>query len=49
MKINRKIFCERHRPLKLFREIEDIRNNTADEILTFCKLIERCEEIQEKL
>ena len=42
---NFKIFCEKHRPLKIVKEIEERDKQTIDEIHKFSKIIEKCQEI----
>jgi len=40
------IFCEKHRPLKIVKELEDRDRQTLEEIQNFCKVIEKCQEIE---
>ena len=41
-----KIFCEKHRPLKIVKEIEERDRQTIEEIQKFCKIIDKCMEIE---
>lgn len=43
-----KIFCEKHRPLKIVKEMEEKDRSTIDEIQKFCKVIEKSIEIDRK-
>jgi hypothetical protein len=43
-----RIFCEKHRPLKIVKEIEERDVATIEEIQRFCKIIDRCMEIDMK-
>ena len=40
-----RIFCEKHKPLKIVKEMEERDRQTVDEIQRFCKVIEKCMEI----
>ena len=40
-----RVFCEKHRPLKIVRELEEKDKSTLDEVVKFSKVIERCVEI----
>ena len=40
-----KMFCEKHRPLKIVKEMEERDQTTVDEVQKFCKVIEKCVEI----
>ena len=40
-----KLFCEKHRPLKIVKEMEERDKITIDEIQKFCKVIEKCMEV----
>jgi hypothetical protein len=40
-----KLFCEKHRPLKIVKEIAERDKQTIEEIHRFCKIIEKCKEI----
>jgi len=46
-KIHR-MFCEKHRPLKIVKEMEERDKQTIDEIQKFCKVIEKCLEVDRK-
>jgi hypothetical protein len=37
-----RIFCEKHRPLKFVKEMEERDKATVEEISRFCKIIEKC-------
>jgi bromodomain and PHD finger-containing protein 1 len=41
-----KIFCEKHRPLKIVKEIAERDRQTIEEIQKFCKIIDKCMEIE---
>lgn len=41
-----KMFCEKHRPLKIVKEMEERDRQTVDEIQRFCKIIDKCMEIE---
>ncbi len=43
-----KMFCEKHRPLKIVKEMEEKDKQTIDEIQKFCKVIEKCVELDQK-
>lgn len=43
-----KIFCEKHRPLKIVKEMEEKDKQTIEEIQKFCKVIEKSIEIDRK-
>lgn len=43
-----KMFCEKHRPLKVVKEMEEKDRQTIDEIQKFCKVIEKCVEVDKK-
>ena len=43
-----KVFCEKHRPLKIVKEMEEKDRSTIEEIQKFCKIIEKCQEIDLK-
>lgn len=40
-----KMYCKKHRPLKLMREIEQNRKKSLDEVYNFCKIVNRCTQI----
>jgi hypothetical protein len=40
-----KVFCEKHRPLKIVKEMEERDQQTIEEIQRFCKIIEKCMEL----
>ena len=40
-----KMFCEKHRPLKIVKEMEERDRQTLEEIQKFCKIIEKCMDI----
>lgn len=44
-----KIFCEKHRPLKIVKEIQERDTKILEEIFTFCKTIEKCQEIEKRV
>ena len=39
---NYRVFCEKHRPLKIVREMEDKDKQTLEEVQKFSKVIDRC-------
>jgi hypothetical protein len=39
------MFCEKHRPLKIVKEMEEKDRQANDEIHKFCKIIDRCMDI----
>lgn len=43
-----KIFCEKHRPLKIVKEMEEKDKQTIEEIQKFCKVIEKSVEIDRR-
>lgn len=43
-----KMFCEKHRPLKIVKEMEEKDKQTLDEIQRFCKVIDKCMEVDAK-
>ena len=43
-----KIFCEKHRPLKIVKEMEERDKQVIDDIQKFAKIIEKCMEIEKK-
>ena len=46
---NYRIFCEKHRPLKIVKELEDKDKQTVDEVYKFAKVVEKCNEIQHRV
>ena len=44
-----RVFCEKHRPLKIVKELEEKDRQTLDEINKFTKVIERCCEISSRV
>jgi len=42
-------FCDKHRPLKLRKDIEQSRKKSADDILSFCKVVDKCLTAIEKI
>ncbi len=43
-----KMFCEKHRPLKIVKEMEERDQQTIEEIQKFCKIIDKCMDIDYK-
>lgn len=43
-----RIFCDMHRPLRIMKEIEERDKQTLDEIFRYCKIIEKCIEIDKR-
>ncbi len=43
-----RMFCEKHRPLKIVKEIEERDRQTIEEIQKFCKIIDKCMEIDHR-
>jgi hypothetical protein len=43
-----RMFCEKHRPLKIVKEMEEKDKQTVDEIQRFCKIIEKCMDIDRR-
>jgi ribosomal protein S4E len=43
-----RMFCEKHRPLKIVKEMEEKDKLTIDEIFRFCKIIDKCMEVDQK-
>ncbi len=43
-----KIFCEKHRPLKIVKEMEEKDKQIIEEIQRYSKLIEKCIEIDKR-
>lgn len=39
---NYRVFCEKHRPLKIVREMEEKDKQTLEEVQKFSKVIDRC-------
>lgn len=44
-----KIFCEKHRPLKIVKEQEERDRQAVDEVMKFARVIEKCLEINERV
>ena len=44
-----KIFCEKHRPFKIVKELEERDRQTVDEVLKFAKVISKCTEISQRI
>ena len=42
-----RMFCEKHRPLKIVKEMEQKDKQTVEEVQKFCKVIEKCVEIDQ--
>ena len=42
------VFCEKHRPLKLRKAIEQMHKNLVDDVASFCKVVEKCRATAEK-
>lgn len=40
-----KMFCEKHKPLMIVKEMEERDRQTFEEIQKFCKIIEKCMDI----
>lgn len=40
-----RMFCEKHRPLKIVKEMEERDKQTIEEIQKFCKIIDKCMDI----
>lgn len=43
-----RMFCEKHRPLKIVKEMEEKDRLTIEEIQRFCKIIDKCLEIDQR-
>lgn len=43
-----RMFCEKHRPLKIVKEMEEKDRQTIEEIHRFCKIIEKCIDIDQR-
>ena len=43
-----RMFCEKHRPLKIVKEMEERDRQTVEEVQKFCKIIEKCMEIDNR-
>jgi len=41
-----RVFCEKHRPLKIVKELEEEDRQISDEVTKFGKIIDKCVEIQ---
>ena len=44
-----RVFCEKHRPLKIVKEMEEKDRQTLDEVHKFCKVIDKCMEVSERV
>ena len=44
-----KMFCEKHRPLKIVKEMEERDKQIVDEIQKFCKIIDKSMEIDQRI
>lgn len=44
-----RIFCERHRPLKIVKEQEEKNNSAIEEVYKFAKTLEKCIEINNRV
>jgi hypothetical protein len=40
-----RIFCEKHKPLKMVKEQDERNRQAVDEVYKFAKLLEKCYEI----
>lgn len=40
-----RVFCEKHRPLKIVKEMEEKDRQTLDEVHKFCKVIDKCMDV----
>ena len=43
------MFCEKHKPLKIVKEMEEKDQQTIEEIQSFCKVIDKAVEIEHKV
>ena len=43
---NFKIYCEKHRPLKIVKELEERDRQAIDEVHLFCKIVDKCVDIE---
>ena len=43
-----KMYCRKHRPLKLMRGIEASQKRTMEEVTNFCKIVEKCEQVSSR-
>ena len=46
--VQRKIYCEKHRPFHLIKELDAEVKKSIEQVITFSKLIERGKELVEK-
>ena len=46
---NFRSFCEKHRPLKMVKELEERDRQAHEEVYKFAKVIDRCLEVQNRL
>lgn len=44
-----RVFCEKHRPLKIVKEMEERDHQTVDEVQKFCKIIEKSLEVNQRV
>ena len=44
-----RIFCERHRPLKIVKEQEERNTVAVEEVYKFAKMLEKCFEINQRV
>ncbi len=44
-----RIFCERHRPFKLIKEIQERQDQACREMKTFCKTVKKALDVVEKI
>ncbi len=47
--LNFKMYCEKHRPLKMLRGMEQSHKRALDEVYNLCKVAEKCGTTQERL
>ena len=43
-----RIFCEKHRPFKIVKELEERDRQTVEEVYKFAKVINKCAEISQR-
>lgn len=44
----KRVFCERHRPLKLIRDIEEKKKQMMEDIVNFCNSVKKAIDALEK-
>jgi len=44
-----RVFCEKHRPLKIVKEMEERDLQTLNEVLKFSKIIEKSVEVSQRV